>query len=638
MDELLAQFLVEAPELLEQADDALLALERAPGDSARLNDAFRAVHTLKGSVGLFDLAPLERLLHAAEDTLSSLREGRRTVDAEVVRALLAVLDQTETWLAPLGASAALPPDAPARALALMRLLPEGGGLGASTEGPDLAHTPDWVAAMAQTDLPPGSRVAIRYSPDKDAYFRGEDPLAALADAPDLTHLRLVLTPQPDGPYDPFACTLVIEAASAASREAVRESLRAVIDQVELAELPDPAPDADAQSGAQLGARALRIDPARVDELAALADELVAAKTGLTRLAAQAAGERSLLSQRLTAQAEVIDRLAGRLHQGIGALRMTPVQPLLRQFPRVAREIAAGLGREVDLVADGGQVHADRIILEGLFEPLTHLLRNAIDHGAESAEARLAKGKPARNRIRLAARQAEGRLLVTIEDDGRGIDPAAVRVAAARRGLADEAALMALSDEQALELIFTPGFSTAAEVSALSGRGVGMDAVRAAVHRLGGRIALSSRVDAGTTIELSLPLAVSLTQVMVVSEADERYGLPVEGVLATLRLPASSITAIRAGHAFDWRGRTVPLLPLSYLTGGAGRLDDADRRVLVVRAGGQSVGLAVDAIEDRLDVAIRPLDGLLAGMTGLAGTAILDDGQVLMILDPEALAS
>jgi len=365
---------------------------------------------------------------------------------------------------------------------------------------------------------------------------------------------------------------------------------------------------------------------------------VAAKTGLARLAAQAAAEGSVLSQRLTAQTEVIDRLSRRLHQGIGALRMTPVLPLLRQFPRVVRELAAGLGKELEVTVDAGQVHADRIILEGLFEPLTHLLRNAVDHGAESAEDRLAKGKPARNAIRLTARQAEGRLLLTIEDDGRGMDPDTIRAAAARRGLLDADALAALSDDQVIELVFAPGFSTAEEVSALSGRGVGMDAVRTAVHRLGGRIALASRRDVGTTVELSLPLAVSLTQVMVVSEAQERYGLPVDGVLATLRLPASSITAIRAGHAFDWRGRTVPLLPLSYLTGGGGRLDQTDRPVLVVRAGSQSVGLAVDAIEDRLDVAIRPLDGLLAGMDGLAGTAVLDDGQVLMILDPEALAS
>jgi two-component system chemotaxis sensor kinase CheA len=633
MDELLAQFLVEGPELLEQANDALLALEKAPGDAACLNDAFRAVHTLKGSVGLFNLPAFETLLHAAEDTLSGLRDGRRTGDAEVIDALLAVLDQTEAWLGVLAQTQALPSDAAARSATLRRGL---SGTASQAEAAAPAETPDWALALAADDLPPGSHIAIRYAPDRDAYFRGEDPLAALAAAPDLTHLRLLPAAQPDGPYDPFACALIIEAASAAGRDAVRESLRAIIDQVELAELPNRMAETD--QAAQPGARALRIDPARIDELAALADELVAAKTGLARLAAQAAGERSLLSQRLTAQAEVIDRLARRLHERIGALRMTPVQPLLRQFPRVAREIAAGLGKDVDVSVNAGQVHADRIILEGLFEPLTHLLRNAIDHGAESAEARLAKGKPARNSVKLTARQAGGRLLVTIEDDGRGIDPAAIRAAAAHRGLMEQDALEALGDEQAIDLVFLPGFSTTAEVSALSGRGVGMDAVRAAVHRLGGRIALSSRVDVGTTVELSLPLAVSLTQVMVVSEAEERYGLPVEGVLATLRLPASSITPIRAGHAFDWRGRTVPLLPLSYLTGGEGRLDDQARRVLVVSAGGQSVGLAVDAIEDRLDVAIRPLDGLLAGMSGLAGTAILDDGRVLMILDPEALAS
>lgn len=634
MDELLVQFLIEGPELLDQANDALLALEKAPDDSTCLNDAFRAVHTLKGSVGLFDLPPLESLLHAAEDTLSRLR-GAGAVDPEVVDALLATLDQTESWLRALGETGALPADAAVTSIALRRRLshtPDDN----SPDAPSLARPRDWILALAAAGLPAESRVAIRYKPDKDAYFRGEDPLAALSQAPDLTFLRLALTEEAQGPYDPFTCALDIEAASAASLQVVRESLRSIIDQVELGNLPEGAYEPTRVR--QSGARALRIDPGRIDELATLADELVAAKTGLVRLAAQAAGEGSLLSQRLTAQAEVIDRLARRLHQGVGALRIIPVQPLLRQFPRVARDMAAGLGKEVDLVIDAGQVHADRIILEGLFEPLTHLLRNAIDHGAESAEARVAKGKPARNTIRLSARQAQGRLLVSIEDDGRGIDPSAVRAAALERGLMDEESLAALDDDQVIDLVFAPGFSTAAQVSALSGRGVGMDAVRAAVHRLGGRIVLSSKVDVGATVELSLPLAVSLTQVMVVSEAQERYGLAVEGVLATLRLAASDITPIRAGHAFDWRGRAVPLLPLSHLTGGKGRIVGQDRRVLVVRAGGQSVGLAVDSIDDRLDVAIRPLDGLLAGMGGLAGTAILDDGQVLMILDPESLAS
>lgn len=634
MDELLAQFLVEGPELLERATDALLTLERAAGDPARLNVAFRAVHTLKGSVGLFDLPPLEQILHAAEDALSDLREGRRAADPEIVSALLAVLDQTEAWLGPLAETRKLPADAQARARALMRLMPASSGQAApaAEAGPEAA---DWALALA-ADLPPESRVAIRYRPDKDAYFRGEDPLAALARAPRLTHLRLTLGPQAEGPYDPFACALVLEAASAAPREAVRESLRPILDQVELADLPEQL--AEVPEAVLPGRRSLRVDPARIDELAVLADELVAAKTGLARLAAEAAAQGFSLSQRLTAHSEVIDRLARRLHQGVGALRMTPVQPLLRQFPRVAREIAASVGKDVDLVVEAGQVHADRIILEGLFEPLTHLLRNAIDHGAESAEARRAKGKPPRNTIRLTARQVDGRLLLTLADDGRGIDPDAVRAAATRRGLMDQEALEALDDAQAIDLVFTPGFSTATEVSALSGRGVGMDAVRAAVQRLGGRISLSSRIDQGTSVELSLPLAVSLTQVMVVSEAQERYGIPVDRILATLRLPASSIAPIRAGHAFDWRGRAVPLLPLSYLTGGGGRIDAQDRRVVVVQAGGHSVGLAVDVIEDRLDVAIRPLEGLLSGMDGLAGTAILDDGQVLMILDPKALAT
>ncbi len=194
----------------------------------------------------------------------------------------------------------------------------------------------------------------------------------------------------------------------------------------------------------------------------------------------------------------------------------------------------------------------------------------------------------------------------------------------------------MEDAAVIDLIFLPGFSTAGAVTALSGRGVGMDAIRSAVHRLGGKISVATDPGAGTTVELRLPLTVSLTKVMVVSHADERYGVPMNDVLETLRLRPEQVVAIRAGHAFNWRDQTVPLVPLSSLTGGAPALTDGDQRVLVVRSGAQAVGLAIDAIEDRLDVAMRPLDGLLAGVPGLAGTTVLGDGQVLMILDPEAL--
>jgi two-component system chemotaxis sensor kinase CheA len=263
----------------------------------------------------------------------------------------------------------------------------------------------------------------------------------------------------------------------------------------------------------------------------------------------------------------------------------------------------------------------------------------VDHGVEPAELRQAAGKPARATIRLTAEAANSRLLIRLIDDGRGIDPTRIRTIAAERGLLALEQTNDLSDQEAIELVFLPGFSTALEVSALSGRGVGMDAVRAAVHRLGGSIALASQIGVGTEITLSLPLSVSLTKIVVVSDGDQHYGLPLDRVLETVRLPAGAAAPIRAGYAFNWRERSLPLLALSALTGGRyAPLGGSARKVMVIRANGQPVGLAIDGIVGRLDVAMRPPEGLLAAMPGLAGTTLLGNGQVLIILDPEALVA
>ncbi len=645
MDELLTQFLIEGPELAQEGAEALLELERAPGERAPLDQAFRAVHTLKGSVGLFDLPAMALMLHAAEDVLSAVREGQRGVDRTMIGRLLSVLDQSQAWLEVMAAQgAAILPDA-AQALA-QQLAIELSQAGPPAAAPVEAArpAPDWVLALVATlpeDLRAIPLTAIRYEPQPGCYFSGDDPLAILAKAPGLAALTLSRrTGSQDGPYDPFTCDLVIQAASRAPLAEVKAAFRFVPDQVQLHGL---APEAKAGEALQerpgeAAGRSLRVDAGRIEALAALVDELIAAKNGLAGLLAQAkAGAQTRdLTESLAAHYGLIDRLTGQAHQRVTALRVAPVRALLRRFPRVVRDMAESLGKDVELVIEGDGVEADRGIVEGLFEPLTHLLRNAVDHGIESAGERLRAGKPARSTIVLDVREQGGRLRLTVRDDGRGIDLAAVRTTAARRGLIDAAALAAMDDAAALDLIFVPGFSTARVVTALSGRGVGMDAIRAAVRRLGGRISMATQPGAGTTAQLVLPLAVSLTQVMLVSHGGERYGVPMSGVLETVRLRPGQAVPIRAGHAFNWRDQAVPLLALSAVTGAAPMPPEGDQRVLVVRAGGQPVGLAIDAVEDRLEVAMRPMDGLLASLRGLAGAAVLGDGQVLMILDPEAL--
>lgn len=648
MDELLSQFLSEGPDLVQQGAEALLALERRPDDRAMIDDAFRAIHTLKGSVGLFDLPDMAMVLHAAEDVLGAVREGRRAIDPAAIDDLLAALSHTERSLAALETSGAPPPDEADLAERLTaRLRGEArapAAVAVQRKETDGALAPPWAEAL-QRNLPPtapsGALVALRYVPDPDCFFRGDDPMAILAAAPDLIHLQLGLAPAADEAtaFDPFTCRLILEAVFSADLEAVKAAFRFAPDQVAFAIIQAASPLEPVEARREASARTLRIDAERLEDLARLVDELVTAKTSLAALAAQAAAGASgqAVADGLAVQAGAIDRLVGQAYGRVMALRTIPIGPLLRRFPRLVREMAASLDKSVELVVDDGGVEADKGIVEGLFEPLTHLLRNAVDHGVESTEVRRAQGKPAKAVITLTARGAGGRLNIRLDDDGRGLDPAAIRARAAERGLADAATLQALDDKATVDLIFLPGFSTATTVTALSGRGVGMDAVRTAVHRLGGRITLSSTLGAGTRIDLTLPLSVTLTKVMVVESAGERYGVPMDRIAETLRVPAARIAAIRAGHAFDWRDRTVPLMSLSSLVGGPTSLGDGDLRVLVIQAGAAFIGLAIDAVDDRLDLAVRPLDGLLAGMPGVTGAAMLGDGRVLMVLDPEGLA-
>ncbi len=282
--------------------------------------------------------------------------------------------------------------------------------------------------------------------------------------------------------------------------------------------------------------------------------------------------------------------------------------------------------------EGADTRADKSVVDALSEPLLHVLRNAIDHGIEPPAARIAAGKPAQGRIVLTARQDGGQVVVSLRDDGAGIDPAAVRRVAASRGLAPAGTLAALDDAAAIDLVFLPGFSTAAEVTQTSGRGVGMDAVRSAMQALGGQAAIAPAPGGGTIVTLSVAQTVSILPVIVVQAGGQSFGVPVGAIQEMARIARDAILPVRAGRAFVLRDRTVPLLGLAELLGRAPPHAGDEARILVTQSAGQLVGLEVDSFGARLDLVLRPLPGLLAGMAGMRGAALLGDGSVLLVLD------
>jgi two-component system chemotaxis sensor kinase CheA len=439
----------------------------------------------------------------------------------------------------------------------------------------------------------------------------------------------------------------IERAGAAALSA--RSAAALLSALEqaLAALVADAPAGDPGLGAASGparaqeperpaSRALRVDEVKIDALVNLAGELIVAKNGIAHLAKRLQDEVGDydLARAVRREHDTIERLAGEMHAAILQLRMVPVAQVFRSFPRLVRDMSQRLEKKVRLVTHGETTESDKAVVDRLFEPLLHLVRNALDHGIESPEQRRSAGKDEGATITMQASRVGDRLVVEVVDDGRGIDPAIVRRRARGRGIIADDELAALPDEQVIDLIFSAGFSTAAEVSDISGRGVGMDVVRATVERIGGRASVMSRLGVGTTVRLDLPMDIALSRIMVVEAGGQVFGIPMDAVTETVRLGRDRISRIKNNDGFVLRDHVVPICSLAELMKlPAAPTPAADTRlVLVTEISGKVTALEIDAIQDRLEVVLKPLQGLLANARGYAGTTLLGDGRVLLVLD------
>jgi two-component system chemotaxis sensor kinase CheA len=670
MDELLEQFLIEGRELIAEAGAHLQALSTAPSNAARhIDAAFRAFHTLKGSVGLFDMAPAGRVLHAGEDVLegargnlqASARQDNAALDGAALDGLVACIDLVDHWIDAFEAQGCLPADAAARASQLVGRLAAGAtreaasaqAPAAQAAQPQAGTMPGWLEAFLASaegiaEAASGPAIAFRYAPDAGCFFRGEDPLKLVMAVPELLALRISPhTPWPDlAEMAPFDCRIVVEGLSAGPEPAVRAALRPAGEQAEIVAVPDrrsmpdpalPGPalhDATMSDAAAAEARLLRVDAHRIAALGDDLGELVLAGNALDHIARTAGLEPALAARLRQVQGEFARGLAS-LQRNLNAARAVSLAPALRRLPRMAREIAAGLGREVAFTIAGEETEVDKAIADMLFEPLLHLLRNALDHGIEAPPARLAAGKPAQGRVTLdIARRGEA-IVITLADDGAGIDPVRVRSTAVARGLLTSEQAAAMADDAALQLIFRPGFSTAAAVTGISGRGVGMDAVKAAAEAAGGSVALQTRLGQGTTTTLALPVRALTTRLLLVAIGGEWFGVPLQAILETATIAPERIQPVGAGFAFILRDRTLPVLRLAERLGLEARAT-GNVAVFIVQVGDERVALAVDGFGEQIEVMIRPPARLLTGIPALAGTAMRGDGRVLLVLDPARL--
>lgn len=391
----------------------------------------------------------------------------------------------------------------------------------------------------------------------------------------------------------------------------------------------------------LTTKVLKVDEEKVNRLMNLIGELVVAKNSLLYLSKKVDTEYEIpeLSKEMKFQYSVINRISEEMQDAIMQVRMIPVSTVFQRFPRLVRDISKKLGKQVKLIIEGEETEADKNVIEALADPLIHLVRNSLDHGIETPEERIKKGKSEVATIILRAKHEADRVIIQVEDDGRGIDPEKVKRKAYEKRLISEEALDKLTDEEAINLIFLPGFSTKEESSELSGRGVGMDVVRAMVDRFNGSVSVFSQKDRGTTVTLALPLSMAVSNVMLVETAKRKYGIPMDAVVETVRINRSDIHIFKGKMTASLRGRVIPIfflndlleLKLPPITN-----EDGEFAVLILNIRNEMAGIVVDRFLGTADIILKPLSGFLSNLKIFSGTAIMGDGSVLLVINPKEL--
>ena len=663
-------FFEEAGDMLRQFETALLEIERGAGDAETLGAAFRAAHTIKGSAGLFGFEPVVRFTHDVETLLDALRDGKIDADADLLGLLIESRDQISALIGEIGLDTGDAAVA-ARGLALGKRLRERMAPGASPVNAEPA-----VAASEATEsadaTAPDWRVAVRFL--EPTFRDGFDPLSFIRYLGSIGDIRAIHPVCPTLPslddLDAESCHLgfELELRTDAKLDAIREVFSFALELCELEITPldaaapadaaqvasavttialaiagqpaasanaaAPTPAAEPAAGAARApekrndeTRYLRIRADKLDHLIDLIGELVIASSG-----AQLVADREQSPPFAEASLRIRDLVEQARNDALG-LRMVPVGETFARFQRVVRDVSRQLGKEVELVITGGDTELDKSMVESVTDPLTHLVRNSLDHGIESAADRLAAGKPARGKLALNAYHDAGQIVIEVSDDGRGLNRERIVRRALERGLIDRAPQ---SDADIDMLIFEPGFSTAEQVSDLSGRGVGMDVVRRNVESLRGQINIASTAGRGTTMQLRLPLTLAIIDGFLTTVGAVHYVVPLENLVECIETPAECVANPGADSGcFNLRGEVLPWLDIGRYFGHA-PVPNARRSLIVVCTGSAKVGLVVDRLLGEYQTVIKPLGELFRHLRCIAGSTVLGSGEVALILDVPAL--
>ena len=579
-DELTREFLIESQEGLDRMERCLTELEEKPQDAELIGEIFRAVHTIKGTTGFLGFKRLETLAHAGENLLGLLREGKLTANRPLITGLLELLDGLRSILKSIETKASEGEGDDAVLISQLEAL----------QMPAQVEAKEPVCAqvgVASASAPPPSKI------------RSAQPVAS---APVIT-----------APEEPVpAAAPALKAPAEAESEAARPRVQTAAEST------------------------LRVDVAVLNRMMNLVGELVLTRNQVLQATAS--------DPKMTMLTRRLDMVTADLRESVMQARMQPVSNIFGKIPRIVRDLTQTLGRRVRLQVEGQETELDKSLLEAIKDPITHAVRNSLDHGIEPPEARQAAGKNPEGILKLRAAQEGSHVIIEVSDDGAGIDVERVRKKAIERGTITAKRAMQLSEREQLQLIFVPGLSTSDVVTNVSGRGVGMDVVRTNVEKIGGKVEIDSRFGKGTTLRMRIPLTLAISPALIVRSMNQSFALP-QGALSEL----VHVPAAQAATAIEWiedaplyrlRGKLLPLVFLDQMLKPGAEHKNASERdnfIAVLDADGRRFGLVVDGLADPEEIVVKPLSGVLKDIRLYSGATVLGNADLALILDPGAIA-
>jgi two-component system chemotaxis sensor kinase CheA len=594
MEDLLQDFLVEATDLLAGVDNKLVDLEKNPADTGLLNDIFRGFHTIKGGAGFLNAVELVTLCHLTENLFDKLRTGEQSVTGEIMDVILAATATVRDMFGQL----------------------EGGVQPAPADPGLIAGLKAALAGRLEAAAPAALAAAVP------------------ATAPDWDRLFGVVTAAGDA----VAPAPTSAPAAAAPAAAAAQTPEQIIQQA----LGRRASDKPGAMSAPTGRRAeekgrdntIRVDTARLDQVLNLSGEIGLTKNRLNALRSDILNGRTDTDtlHSLDQSVSQLDLLVSDLQNAVMKTRMQPIGRLFQKYPRIARDLARNIGKDVDLLLAGEETEIDKTMIEDLSDPIIHLIRNAVDHGVESPAERRAAGKPEKSEVRLEARQEGDHIVLIVADDGRGMNAEKLRAKALQKGLITDEEANTMDERQSLNLVFLPGFSTKEVASDLSGRGVGMDVVRTNIQKLNGSIDIRSEIGKGTTFVISLPLTLAILPVLLVQLGAQPFAVPLSMVREILPIDVAQVQEVGGRATMVVRGEVMPIFPIAHLLGWTP--EKTPGYGVLMQTAEQTFILAIDGFMGREDAVIKSLEGFRP--KGVAGVTTLSNGQIVLILDMKEL--